>query len=257
MGYHAIVAICFDTHAIVIDHSLKSTAFRVLLGELVNLEPYVPLFSEQGQERFKYFLNGADAYTLTMDSVFGTYPALSFTEMDINASVTQLAIPAAKQVKPLQDRPKILLPPRKYVSVRSLLDREPELIASTPVDGKFLATTLCVQIDFGEPALLMQIPRADWLDTEQGRLWVGKLSAMDGFKLRRKASAHLKVALSANFAREMGEVEMEELEIMASLGEEFGLDRKVIHDFAESVFRVWVPYRDGLVDTIVDLVEHP
>jgi hypothetical protein len=89
--------------------------------------------------------------------------------MDIGAFVLQLAIPAAKEVKPLKSQTDIVLPPRKYVSVRSLLDEEPDLLVSVPMDGKFLSTTLRLQADFGAPALLMQIPRADWLDKKQDR----------------------------------------------------------------------------------------
>jgi hypothetical protein len=224
MGYHAIVALCFDTHAIVIDHSLHSTAFKVPLGG----EFAIP-----------------------------TYPALSFTEMDVDASVTQLAIPAAQTLKPLKGHPDIMLPPRKYVAVRSLLDVEPARISSVPVNGKFLATTLRVQIDFGEPALLMQVPRADWLTEDQGMAWIGRITAMPGFRLHCSASAHLKVGLSAKFAAKMGKVEREELEVMASLGEEFGLHRQVIFDLAESVFRVWGPYRVGSGSIVQDMPQRP
>jgi hypothetical protein len=257
MGYHAIVALCFDTHAIVIDHSLHSTAFKVPLGGEFAMQSYIPLFGEPGQERFKYFRNEAGAFKLTMDSVVPTYPALSFTEMDVDASVTQLAIPAARTLKPLKSHLDIMLPPRKYLAVRSLLDVEPARISSVPVNGKFLATTLRVQIDFGEPALLMQVPRADWLTEDQGMAWIGRITAMPGFRLHCLASAHLKVGLSAKFAAKMGRVEREELEFMASLGEEFGLDRKVVFDLAESVFRVWGPYRDGVGSLVMDMPQCP
>jgi hypothetical protein len=54
--YHAVVALCFDTFAIIIDHSLNSTAFKLPLNGRYLLEPYVPMFSsEQGQDRFRYF----------------------------------------------------------------------------------------------------------------------------------------------------------------------------------------------------------
>jgi hypothetical protein len=134
------------------------------------MEPYVPLFSEKGQERFSCFLDDDGNHTMTMDSaISSSFPPLSFTDTDIGAFVLQLAIPAAKEVKPLKSQTDIVLPPRKYVSVRSLLDEEPDLLVSVPMDGKFLSTTLRLQAGFSAPALLMQIPRADWLDKKQGR----------------------------------------------------------------------------------------
>jgi len=241
--YHGVVALCFDTLAIVVDHSSNSTAFKVPLGGEYAMEPYVPLFGARDQERFNYFQAEDGSYMLTMNSVGKSYPALLFAEMDVEASVRQLAIPAAKAVAPLKDRPEISLPPRKYVSVRSLMDEEPQLIASVPVDNKFLATTLRVQADFGHPALLMQVPRADWLNTPKGCAWVNKQTLHLGFEMKCDASVRVKVDLSAEHNAEMTTFEYELLEVMASLGNEFGLDRRVIFDLAESIFQVWAPYR--------------
>jgi hypothetical protein len=81
LGYQAIVAICFGTRAIVIDHSLNSDAFRVVLGQVYEMEPYVPLFSEKGQERFSCFLDDDGNHTMTMDSaISSSFPPLSFTD---------------------------------------------------------------------------------------------------------------------------------------------------------------------------------
>ena len=125
MQYHAIVALCFDTFAIVIDYVCYSTAFRVPLGGGYAMEPYVDLFIGKDQERFQYFLDEEDDFVLTIASVVKSSPGLSFSEMNVNAMVTQLGISTARELKALKDQPDISLPPRKYVSVPSLLDERP------------------------------------------------------------------------------------------------------------------------------------
>jgi hypothetical protein len=165
MQYHAIVAMCFGSFAFAIDHSLHATAFKVPLGGEFVMFAYIPLFSNLGQERFKYFLSESGAYMLTMDSTMIIYPALSFSPQDVSTTVSQLAIPAASETKPVKGgNSDVLLPPRKYVSIRTLLDEEPKHIPSAPIHGKFLTTAMRIQVDFGDPALLIQIPRANWLD---------------------------------------------------------------------------------------------
>ncbi|KAF1942684.1 hypothetical protein EJ02DRAFT_159660 [Clathrospora elynae] len=159
---------CFNTFALVIYHSLHPKEAKVPLGAEFAMLPYILLFNYKGKERFSYFLDEG-RYMLTMDSCLITYPALSFTDTDVNAIVAQLAIPAASERKVWKGGEGVLLlPTHKCVSVLSLLDEVPKLLPSVPVSGKFLATTLRVQVDFGELALLMQIPRADWLYEAQG-----------------------------------------------------------------------------------------
>lgn len=192
--YHGVVALCFDTHAIAIDHSVNSTAFKVQLGGAYEMEPYIPLFSAIEWERFSYFLQDGE-YTLMLDSVDGSCPPTYYAAMDVNDTVRQLVIPAALEMRLVRGQPGITMPPRKYVSVRSLLDEKPDLIAAVPVDGKFLTITLHVQADFAGTSLLMQIPRADWLEKEQGALWNDRLAYTPGFSLKCDASAHLKVSL--------------------------------------------------------------
>jgi hypothetical protein len=241
--YHGVIALCFDTHAIVIDHSINSTAFKAQLNSEYEMEPYVPLFSATGRERFSYFLQNEE-YKLMLDSVDGGCPPTYYAEMDVDASVRQLVIPAALEMKPIKSQPGITMPARKYVSVRSLLDKEPELIAAVPVEGKFLAITLRVQADFASTSMLMQIPRADWLEKEQGAVWNDRLAYTPGFSLKCDASAHLKVDMMTAKSRDsMSETERQELEVMALLGEEFGLDRNVVFDMAASIYRAWAPHR--------------
>lgn len=160
--YHAVVAMCFDDFAIVVDHALHPAAFRVALGGVFDMAPYIPLFGEPGRERFKYFL-GNSKYKLTMDNEKASYDPLYFSEMDINKAANQLAIPAAEEQQPVKGQEHILMPPRKYLSVRSLLNKEPRLIAAERVKDKWLATTVRIQVHFAEPAVSVQIPNRDWL----------------------------------------------------------------------------------------------
>jgi hypothetical protein len=227
----------------VIDHSINSTAFKVQLDGEYEMEPYVPLFSATGRERFSYSLRDGE-YKLMLESVDGGCPPTYYAEMDVDASVRQLVIPAALEMKPVKGQPGITMPTRKYVSVRSLLDEEPDLIVAVSVDGKFLATTLRVQADFAGTSMLMQIPRADWLEKEQGAVWNDRLAYTPGLSLKCNASAHLKVdMITAKSGDSMSGTERQELEVMALLGEEFGLDRKVIFDMAASIYRAWAPHR--------------
>jgi hypothetical protein len=242
IGYHAIVALCFNTYAIVIDHSIHPTAFKVSLGSEFVTHSYIPLFSDIGQERFKYFVKDGK-YTLTMDSAIIDYPALSFTPMDVALTVPQLAIPAASQVKLLNGTQDVYLPPRKYVSVRTLLTEEPKHIPSVPLHGKFLATALRVQVSFEDAALLMQIPRADWLDKENGKSWACKVSSFDGCVEKCEATVHVSVKLSARTNSSRTEHEQSQVSMLGELAEKFGLGGKVIQEMADAILRVWAPYR--------------
>ncbi|KAF1832907.1 hypothetical protein BDW02DRAFT_599565 [Decorospora gaudefroyi] len=248
--YHVIVALCFDTFALTIDHPLHPTAFKVPLGCDFAMTPYIPLFSEKGQERFSYFVTDEEdggIYMLTMHSTINSYPALSFTPMHVDATVAQLAIPAASKRKPLKGTSEqdegVLLPPRKYVSVRMLLDEEPRCIASTPLHGKFLITALRVQVDFGEPALLFQIPRADWLDRAQGRAWVDRVRLFEGYVEECEATVHVVLRLGATTRSAPCRREREQIEMLGALAEAFGLEKEVIEDMVDAIYRAWVPYR--------------
>jgi hypothetical protein len=218
-------------------------------GEYV-MEPYVTLFSQKGQERFKYFQTEGNSYMLTMDSTGKSWPPFSLGEMDVEASVSRLVIPAAKVVTPLTDRPETSLPPRKHVSVRSLLDGKPTVIASIPIkDGKFLATTLRMQADFQHPALLTQVPRANRIETARGAAWISKCTLHHAFELKCEASVHVKVDLSAEHNAWLRDFERQQVQVLASLGSEFGLDPKVILDMAASIFRVWAPFQGYVHNT--------
>jgi hypothetical protein len=242
-GYHAIVALCFDTHALVIDHSIHPTAFKIPLGGEFITHSYIPLSSDVGLERFKFFVKDSK-YLLTMDSAITDYPALSFTPMNVSLTVSQLAIPAASQTKQLKGTTDVWLPPRKYVSVRTLLDQMPEHIPSAPLHGKFLATALRLQISFEDAALLMQIPRADWLEREQGKEWAGRVSHFDGYVVKCEATVHVSVKLESARSRALpNEHEQIQVSMLGELGEEFGLGGKVVREIAEAIFRAWAPYR--------------
>jgi hypothetical protein len=143
MQYHAIVAMCFRSFAFAIDHSLHPTAFKVPVGGEFAMFAYIPLFSNLGQERFKYYVSDSGVYMLTMDSTMITYSALAFTPQYVSTTVSQIAIPAASETKPVKGGDSdVLLPPRKYVSVHTLLNEEPKYIPSAPIHGKYLTTAI-------------------------------------------------------------------------------------------------------------------
>ncbi|KAH4992809.1 hypothetical protein HBI26_010270 [Parastagonospora nodorum] len=55
--------------------------------------------------------------------------------MDVALTVAQLAIPAALQLKPLKGEQSIFLPPRKYLTMRALMDENPKFVPFTRLHG--------------------------------------------------------------------------------------------------------------------------
>ncbi|KAF9691429.1 hypothetical protein EKO04_010904 [Ascochyta lentis] len=254
--YHAVVAMCFDTFAIVIDHAMHPTAMKISLGGEFHMAAYIPVFGQEGMERFKYFREGGK-YKLTMDNGFQqktlTYCPLFFSETDMDGATNQLAISAALELQPLEGQSHIHVPPRKNVSVRSLLNEKPKLIAAEPVDGKWLATTLRVQVDFANPMLSVQIPMADWAQKPQGKRGLRKLNlAPPGLKrTTTEATMLLQVELDAKNSGHCCK-ELKEVYILLALCEEFGLRRQVLINMVDSVYRVWKPYRSKRADSIIE-----
>jgi hypothetical protein len=193
----------------------------------------------KSQHKIKYVLNLAGNRELAVEN------NPTFREMDVAVSVRQLAIPGAEDKRtPFDKQPEIELPLNKYVVVRSLLNEKPTDLQSVPVDGQFLTTTLQVEADFHFRKMTVQFPRSDWLDTEQGEDWEGKLASTLNFVKGKTATAHVVVKLSAKSKAEMDKKERRELKLMAAMCEELGLDRQVVLDMADSIFRAWAPYRD-------------
>ncbi|KZM19134.1 uncharacterized protein EKO05_0010226 [Ascochyta rabiei] len=255
--YHAVVGMCLDTFALVIDHALHPVAMEIPLGGAFYTAAYIPLSGPEGMERFRYFRQAGE-FKLTMDNASPlqtpTRASLYFSEMDVDATTTQLAIPAALELQPVKGQSHILMPPRKHVSVRSLLDEKPALIAAEPVDGKWLATTLRVQLDFASPMLTVQIPMADWIMKPQGKGWLGKLChhAPPGLMLTTTdATVLLQVELDAENSAHCCK-ELKEVEFLSALCGEFGLRRQGLMSMVDSVYRTWTPYRLKRADSIID-----
>ena len=250
--YHAVVGMCFDCFAIIIDHALHPAAFKVSLGSVFYMAPYIPLFRQKSQERFKYLLEDGK-YKLMMDNKESTYEPLYFSEMDINKATDQIAIPAALEKQLVKGQEHILMPPRKYISVRSLLDREPQLIAAERVEGGWLATTVRIQVDFAFPMISMQIPMTDWLLKPQSKDWYSRLVHAPGCLrvTHTDATVLLEQELDAQ-VREQPYYELPGLVHMQALGEEFGLCYSVLNDLMWSVYRVWAPYRSKRADSVIN-----
>jgi hypothetical protein len=246
-NHHAVVAMCFDDFAIVIDHALHPVAFKVVLGGTFNIAPYIPLFGEPGQERFKYFMEDGK-FKLTMNNEKGSYPTLFFSGMDADKAVNQLTIPAAEEKQPTKGREYTLMPPRKYLSIRSLLDRKPQAIYAVPVDGKWLATTVRIQVNFEKPGISMQIPNLDWLLQPQGEAWHQKLYTAEGIGISFRAAVGvhstretvlLTLPLAAQIQEHPNPNELRGITLLQSLAYEFGLENHVLNQMMHSVYRVW------------------
>ncbi|KAJ4340414.1 hypothetical protein N0V95_007499 [Ascochyta clinopodiicola] len=253
--YHAVVAICFDTYALVIDHALHPTAMYIPLGGEFTTATYTPITGQESMARFQYFRADSE-YKLTMDNGSRTYEPLSFSEIDADATTTQLAIPAALELQPVKGRPHMLLPPRKLISMRSLLDEQPTLLAAERVDGKWLATTLRVQLDFAERMLSVQIPMADWAKKEQGKFCDFVIRLGEHRRVMRTPTSStwlLQVVLEAHKSDSCCDEEREAVRFLAGLcGSGFGLPGRVTLDLVDSVYRAWAPYRAKRADSVID-----
>jgi hypothetical protein len=157
--------------------------------------------------------------------------------------VSQLTIPSASETKPVKGgNSDVLLPPRKYVSIRTLLDEEPKHILSAPIHGKFLTTAMRIQVDFGDPTLLIQIPRTDWLDKPQGAAWVSRIKSFEGYIEKCEATVHVVVKLSAKTNNEPTDREQQHIDMLCQLVEEFGIEGTVIDEMVDAIFDVWDKY---------------
>jgi hypothetical protein len=254
LDYHAVAAMCFDTFAIVIDHALNPVAMEIPIDSEFYAPPYISMSGYEGMERLNYFREQGE-YKLTMDhAIYDKYPPIYFSETDPDAAVAQLAIPAALEALPLKDQEHILVPPVKHIDVRSLLNEEPKLIASEYVDGKYLATTLRVQVDFANPSLTIQVPFADWAAKHQGDDWdirfIHLLAGMQS--VNTAATVCLTVDLDAKRVKMPSVVETRQLAFLWVLVEEFGLGSEVLMWVVDSVYRVWAPYRLYRVDSVLE-----
>jgi hypothetical protein len=240
--HHAIVALCFESFAIVIDHAMHPTAFRVPLGSVYEMHPYTTISGREGQERFKYFLEDGD-HKLTMDSKHASYDPFVFYDL-INSTkngymdcAQQAAIVRKKYADEMKNG---VLPTSKHLAFRSLLDKEPQFIAAVPVGDKWLATTVRIRVDFAEPRIVMQIPRVDWPQSENLSLLLLHPTPK-GFRLYKTYNT---VLLEQKLYAARGAEPKQELVGLAqlkTLGKEFGVSCELFDDICRSVYRVWDP----------------
>jgi hypothetical protein len=119
--HHSVVALCFDSFAIVIDHALHPTAFRVPLGGVFKMHSYIPISGPEGQERFEYYLEDGK-YRLTMDSKHASYEPFQFFGLNGNKEMSRLAPIIEKDYD--HEMVNGVLPASKHFSFRSLLDKK-------------------------------------------------------------------------------------------------------------------------------------
>jgi hypothetical protein len=232
--HHAIVALCFESFAIVIDPALHPTAFRVPLGGVFEMHPYIPIGGPEGQERFKYFLEDG-TYKLTMDSKHTSYEPVQFFELSGDEELTRLAVTIEKDYD--DDRKNNVLPASKHLSFRTLLDKKPQFIAAEPVGDKWLATTVRIRVDFAEPRIVMQISSAD---SENLPLL---FPAPKGFRLSATDKTVLfEQKLYAACDAEPKQ-ELEGLTQLSMLGTEFRMSYGFFDKICWSVYQIWDPIR--------------
>jgi hypothetical protein len=148
-----------------------------------------------------------------------------------------------------------MLPASKHLFFRSLLDKKPQFIAAEPVDDKWLATTVRIRVDFAEPRIVMQIPWADWPQSENLSLLL-----MDPTPKSFRLSATDKTVMLEQklYAARDAEPkqELEGLAQLKMLGMEFGLSCEVFNDICWSVYRTWDPIRPKSLKSLADGETH-
>lgn len=211
------------------------------------MHTFLPLHGPLGQERYRYYLAVDGTYTLIMESVLKSSPPVSMTPMDVALTVVQLAVPTALQVKLLKGEEGVYLPPRKYLTMRVLMDEQPSFILFTPLHGKFLIDACSVQVSFEDASLSVQVPRADWLDKKQGKSWRGVMCEFDACVEKAETSVLVTVKLAARTSSTLSEREKMHLGMLGAPIEEFGMDRIVVGDIVGAVVEAWAPYRGECV----------
>lgn len=88
-----MVAMYFDSLAIIIDHTLHLAAFKIELADVFYMAACILLSGPEGKLRFKYFLEGGK-YKLTMDNAQVSFPPLYLSEMNVDRPMDLLTIPA-------------------------------------------------------------------------------------------------------------------------------------------------------------------
>ncbi|KAF3037720.1 hypothetical protein E8E11_003894 [Didymella keratinophila] len=181
-------------------------------------------------------------------STWHSWDTVNETEYD-----RRYGIRAAKERKPVEGQEHVLIPTRKYLSVRSLLDEQPQLIHAVPVDGKWLATAVRIQVNFGKAEISMQIPNHDWIGRIQSKSWLLALrpyrkanwsAFQDAVQQKRtKETILLTRALDAQTNVEPTADDYCGIALMQSMAYEFGLENDVLNSMMHSVYRLWAPYR--------------
>ncbi|KAF3009487.1 hypothetical protein E8E13_003170 [Curvularia kusanoi] len=243
--YHTVVAICFKEFAIVIDHVHQPTAFKISLGNSYKTLPFLARDGTQEQEQFHYFLESGE-FKVTMDDNLPPHkPHQLFEVEDIDQATQRIALPAAREMRPIYEQGCHLLPPAKYLAVRTLLDEKPRYLPAYPPNkDKWLATTLLIEVDFANPQMTMRVPKHDW--AEFGNWHAGLSgSSTKGLYVHAALSA-AKIVLPLNAAEgERPSSELADLTQMKAVGEIFGLKPGVLEDMMNSVYRVWKPIREA------------
>lgn len=252
-GYHAVVAMCFENFAIVVDHALHPTAFRVPLGGAFDMLSDTPLSRQQGQASYYYLLEDGE-YRLTLNNTKTSGASLRFSGMDVDDAISQLTIPAALEKQPVEGLENELVPTCKYLSIRSLFDEKPQFITSSPVDGKYIATAVRIEVDFALPRIKMQVPMADWLQKPQHQILHDTIF--------RETHKGLQVTVTEGtvwLEQQLYGVDCEQpyfelsgLFLMQRVGEKFGLKCSVLNEVMWSAYRVWASYRSKRCDSFVD-----
>lgn len=232
--HHAIVALFFDSFAIIIDHALHPTAFRVPLGGVFEMYPYIPICGPESQKRFKYFLEDGK-YKLTMDSKHASYKPIQFFGLDGDEEMTQPATIYGKNYN--HENMNGVLPASKHLAFRSLLDEKLQL-----------ATMVQIRVDFADPRIVMQV---HWADRPQSKKMLLLLMdpTAEGFRL---SATDETVLLEQKLYAARGaepKLELKGLAQLKLLGMEFGLSCEVFNDICWSVYRTWDPIRPEPVYT--------
>jgi hypothetical protein len=171
VGRHCAAILELPESAIVLDIGIHFTAFAVPLNGLYDTLPFFDFRGQKYYSRYEYrVMKGSQApvVTTTLMSSLGT-PASQenpFVNVEYHTAVRGIEERLAKAMLNIDGK---LVPAKKYLTVTSFSEGQPELIPSLYLgDAGFGWTSYRLKIDFGKQCIVMQIPVTDWLDTPAG-----------------------------------------------------------------------------------------
>ncbi|KAF2871215.1 hypothetical protein BDV95DRAFT_607481 [Massariosphaeria phaeospora] len=236
--FHAVVALCFDTYALVIDHAKHPTAFAVPLNGCYDTLEFVRLLGDTDQTRWHYssaWTCEGPVFTLRSDDMYSEKATLTYGELDSTAALRQLTIPSHSELRRGPNGTQ--LPPRQYFMLNKPLAHKPKHLPSVSTPLGHVAEVCFVQVSFHERTMMVMIPYEDWLVKAENRGWS---EALEGRRMVWRVDeriALLRIPLDGVFERGVLRDREGDLRLAGRIAEALGVPRGVVVHMAKAAIR--------------------